>query len=581
MNNRLVNLIATTLLVFVFLITFFSMKGDSLTMDELAHLPAGYSYLTQKDMRLNPEHPPLVKDLAAFPLLFIKNIEFSSTIKAWKEDVNGQWDFGNQFLFKSSNPADQMIFWGRMPMILLLLLLGFYIFKFSKNFFGEKAALLALFLFSFSPTFLAHGRLVTTDVGAAFGVVFASYYFFKFLKNNTKKNLVMAGLALGIAELLKFSLILLIPFFAILILFWAIKQSDNLKSFLKIFALFALRFLLILAIAYLLVGAFYLYHTLNYPPEKQASDTLFTLSSFGTRPIADLLVWMADKPILKAYAQYGLGLAMVFQRATGGNTTYFLGEISAAGWKAYFPIVYLLKEPLPFHILTLIALIFSLWRIKRIKFFKKFLQNHFLEFAVILFTAFYWATSLKSNLNIGVRHLLPVFPFTIILVSLTIMKLLKNPYLKAKYAILGALIIWQAASVISTYPSFLAYFNESIGGSVNGYKYVADSNLDWGQDLKRLKKWIDNNEIEKIYVDYFGGSDVNYYLKEKYAPWWGDRDPSNLPRGSYLAVSGTLLQGGRGKQAKGYDRPIDYYRWLDNYQPVSVIGHSIFVYKIR
>lgn len=111
MSNQKTKIIATLLLIFVFLVAIFSIKDDSLTMDELAHLPAGYSYLTQKDMRLNPEHPPLIKDLAAIPLLFIKGIKFPSEIKAWKEDINGQWNFGSYFLYKMGNPADKMIFW--------------------------------------------------------------------------------------------------------------------------------------------------------------------------------------------------------------------------------------------------------------------------------------------------------------------------------------------------------------------------------------------------------------------------------------------------------------------------------------
>ena len=201
LTNRVTNIIAFLLLIFMFVLAVFSMKDDSVTMDELAHLPAGYSYLTQKDMRLNPEHPPLMKDLAAIPLLFIKNINFPSEIGAWKEDVNGQWAFGFNFLYQSGNPVDKMIFWGRIPMILILILLGFYIFKWTKELFGQKTALLALFLFSFSPTFLAHGRLVTTDVGAAAGVFIATYYFIKAFQQPIKKNIILAGIAFGLAEL--------------------------------------------------------------------------------------------------------------------------------------------------------------------------------------------------------------------------------------------------------------------------------------------------------------------------------------------------------------------------------------------
>ncbi len=97
MSNRFVNIIAICLLLFVFLICLFSVKDDSLTMDELAHLPAGYSYLTQKDMRLNPEHPPLIKDLSALPLLFMKlNVPFNN--ESWQN--HDQWSFGYQFLYK-------------------------------------------------------------------------------------------------------------------------------------------------------------------------------------------------------------------------------------------------------------------------------------------------------------------------------------------------------------------------------------------------------------------------------------------------------------------------------------------------
>ena len=585
LSNRLTNLIAAFLLTFVFLTAVFSMKGDSVTMDEVAHLPAGYSYLTQKDMRLNPEHPPLIKDLAAIPLLFIKNIKFPSEIDAWQKDINGQWVFGYNFLYHSGNPVDKMIFWGRIPMILILVLLGFYVFKWTKELFGNKAALLALFLFSFSPTFLAHGRLVTTDVGAATGVFIATYYFIKFLKNSSRKNLIFAGLALGFAQLLKFSVILLFPFFGILIFVWAIINSKNFKNALKIFIIYCLRFVAILAVCFLLIGVVYQYHVWNYPPERQVQDAKVFLSAYPDF-IQKPILWAADKPALRPYAQYFTGLFMVFHRAAFGNTTYFLGEVSNLGWKNYFPIVYLIKEPLSFHILTLIALLYAAWKIKKpfwVKPFsraKNWIKDHFPECSMLAFIGLYWVVSLTSNLNIGVRHLLPIFPFTILLVSATAISWLKSPFLKLKSIFLAGLLLWQAISVISIYPHFLAYFNELAGGPNQGYIYTVDSNLDWGQDLKRLKKWVDEKGIDKIYVDYFGGGDAEYYLKEKYAPWWGQRKPEELPRGSYLAISATLLQGGRGIPVPSLNQPSGEYRWLDEYQPIIMIGYSIFVYYI-
>lgn len=580
MSNRITNIIAVFLLISMFVLAVGSIVDDSATMDEVAHLPSGYSYLTQKDMRLNPEHPPLIKDLAAIPLLFIKDINFPSEIKDWKEDINGQWGFGFNFLYKAGNPADQMIFWGRIPMILILMLLGFYIFKWTRELYGNRTSLLALFLFSFSPTFLTHGRLVTTDVGAAAGIFIATYYFIKALKSPNKKNIILAGVSFGIAELFKFSAILLIPFFIFLTLIWWFFKSKKLIQTLR-------TLILTMVVGFLLIWPVYQYHVWNYPAEKQRSDTEFHLSSFGSRPMANMVIWMSDKPILRPYAQYSLGVLMVLQRASGGHTTYFMGELSNLGWKSYFPIVYLIKEPLTFHILTLITLLYAAWFIKRpiwINAFsrtKKAIRNHFSEFSMLAFISLYWITSLKSSLNIGVRHLLPIFPFVMLLASAGVVKLLKEPFLKIKYIVLGGLLLWQITSVVSIYPHFLSYFNEIAGGPSNGYIYTVDSNLDWGQDLKRLKNWTDENKIEKIYVDYFGGGDPQYYLQEKYESWWGNRNPEELPKGSYLAVSVSFLQGGRGKPIPGLNQPSGYYLWLDQYKPIKKIGYSIFVYYIE
>ena len=574
MSNRLTFILAGILLTAVFFMAVFSLKDDSVTMDEVAHLPAGYSYLTQQDMRLNPEHPPLIKDSAALPLLFIKDINFPSDIKAWREDINGQWDFGYYFLYQAGNPVDQMIFWGRIPMVLILILLGFYVFKWARESFGNKTGLLALFLFSFSPTFLAHGRLVTTDVGAAAGVFIATYYFIKVLKAPTKKNILLAGIFFGIAQLFKFSVILLLPLFVLLgLIYWLLKLR-GFKQTLKIL-------ILVFVIGYLLVGVLYQYHVWNYPQERQAEDAKVFLEAYP-QFLNDSLVWASQKPILRPYAQYLTGLFMVFNRATSGNTTYFLGEVSNLGWKHYFPTVYLIKETLTFHILSLLALLYAVWLIKKpfwnstFRRMRGWLKGHFPEFAMLCFIALYWASSLTSNLNIGVRHLLPTFPFVMILTSIMIVKLLKEPFLKLKYSLLFLLIFWQIFSMVKVYPYFLAYFNELAGGPNNGYLYTVDSNLDWGQDLKRLANWVEENNIEKIKVAYFGGGDPKYYLGDKveYFAW-------EEPQKGWLAVSATPLQGGRGTPAPGFDQPTGFFNWLDQYTPIAKIGYSIFIYNIK
>ncbi|GAI38271.1 unnamed protein product, partial [marine sediment metagenome] len=264
--------------------------------------------------------------------------------------------------------------------------LGFYIFKWARELFSNKAGILALFLFSFSPTFLAHGRLVTTDVGAAFGVLVASYYFIRVLKSPSKKNIILAGVFFGIAQLLKFSVILLLPFFVLLAFIWWLVKLGKFRQTLKILVL-------VFFLGFLLIWPIYQYHVLNYPVEKQVRDSQVYLEN-TIEPIKSLIIWSADKPFLRAYAYYFTGLSMVFQRVVGGNTTFFLGEVSNQGWKSYFPIVYAIKVPLAFHILTIISLLYAVWLIRLRQGFggqvkklfqgiKRWIRAHFAELAML------------------------------------------------------------------------------------------------------------------------------------------------------------------------------------------------------
>lgn len=614
MKNKLPIIFAVILMAIMITLAIISLRQESAIMDEVAHIPAGYSYLTQRDYRLNPEHPPLLKDLSAVPLLFMKGINFPSQLSSWQNGVNNQWDFGFNFLYNSNNNADKIIFWSRLPMLLLLILLGFFIYKWTKKLYGPWIAVIAIALFAFDPTFTAHGRYVTTDVGAAFAFFSAIYFFINWIKKPVLKNLILAGVFFGLAQMIKFSLFLLVPCFGLILIVWLIIRTStpdewksDFKRFLVLCRFYIPRFILILIIGYLLIYPVYLFHISNYPYEKQLSDTTFLASKFPVKPVGQLLIWMAKQPILRPYAQYTLGLFMVLQRATGGNTTFFLGDVTNKGWRSYFPIIYILKTPLALHILTIIALLFLAWQIpKTSKFIKKqkfskliikkfqewkskvgnLFRNYFTEIAMLIFVIVYWTASITSNLNIGVRHVLPTFPFIFILVSGQIKRIFD--YLKKKNKkmatgiwslIFGFLLLWYISSSVSVFPYYLTYFSELIGGAKNGYIYATDSNLDWGQDLKRLTKWTDENNISKIKVDYFGGATAQYYLKDKYEEWHAEYDPAKA-KGSWLAISATFLQQNRATPTKGFEFKTDNYLWLNQYEPITVIGNSIFVYYI-
>jgi len=620
MRQKLPSILAIILVGLMLVLAIISLRQESAIMDEVAHIPAGYSYLTQRDMRLNPEHPPLLKDLSAIPLLFIKDIKFPSTLSSWKDEINSQWDFGFNFLYNSGNDADKIIFWARIPMLLLLIFTAFILFKWTEELYGKWAALMAVFLFSFSPTFIAHGRYVTTDVGAAFGFFVSIYFFVRYIQRQDRKSLILAGIFFGIAQLIKFSLFLLVPYFCLMVFIWVFaKAKEQGGGFWKLLIKYAIKLLIIFAIGYLIVYPVYLFHVSNYPYQKQLADTEYTAAHFRSRVVYKPLVWMAKQPVLRPYAQYLMGLFMVFQRATGGNTTFFLGEVTNKGWKTYFPVVYAIKPPLALHILTIIALLFVAWQCKKPLFRGLYtrtvssFKNRFPEWAMLIFLAVYWASSLTSNLNIGVRHILPTFPFVYILISGQFKKIFD--YVKDKrvlatftYLILGMLLAWYAFSSLSIFPYYLTHFNELVGGAKNGHLYVTDSNLDWGQDLKRLKAWIDKynvcivrdapqncmgrktnlenvplearKPIDKIKVDYFGGATVEYYLGKMRQEYHAQEGYAGA-KGSWLAVSATFKQQGQAVAVKGWDKPTDEYMWLMGFEPVTVVGNSIFVYYIK
>lgn len=583
--NKLSKFIALGILGLMFILMFFSSWNDAATFDEVAHIPAGYSYLTQRDYRLNPEHPPLIKDLSAIPLLFLK-LNFPTNIKAWTEDVNGQWDMGRVFLYESGNNPDQILHWARFPTILLALIFGWLLFMWTSRLYGNKVGLLTLFFFSLSPTIIAHSRYVTTDLGAALGFFIGLMIFVNFLNNQTKKNLVITGVIFGLVQLLKFSLIILAPIYFLLGILWVVVSGYSWKEALKITG----KIVLIGLIGLIIIWLVYQFHVWNYPAERQIQDIKTILTSPGAKPFVRLINWFSGKPVFQGLAEYLFGLLMIIQRATGGNAAYFLDTVSTSGSFLYFPLLYLVKEPLAFHILALIALIFTIQNIKKAReksweAIKEWIHDNFALSAGMIFVGLYFLQAITGNLNIGIRHILPTLPFIYFLVARQIirwqknffieepqnilqwLKYIYNTYIKSleRYSVVAALLLWFFLSTLITFPYYLSYFNILGGGIQNGYKIATDSNYDWGQDLKRLQDWTEKNNIEKIAIDYFGGGSPQYYLGDKFIPWWSAR--GEPPAGSWLAVSANTFQGNK-----------DYF-WLKDKEPVTRAGTSIFIYK--
>src|SRR3989344_1789138 len=222
MSNKKTNILAAVIIVSAIVLAVTSVWDDSLIVDEIPHIGAGYSYVAKQDLRLNPEHPPLVKLLAGIPLLFLDLKQSAFETKPWQRDVNGQWEFGRTLIYNSGNDADQIGHYAKLPMFLFFILAGILIFKWGKKLYGNSGGLIALTLFSFSPTILAHSRFVTTDIPALFGIIFGTYFFINYLQKNTRKNFWLASIAFGLALLTKFSTFLLVPYFLIIALIWGL-----------------------------------------------------------------------------------------------------------------------------------------------------------------------------------------------------------------------------------------------------------------------------------------------------------------------------------------------------------------------
>jgi len=590
------------------ILMFNAAKSDSAIVDELAHIPAGYSYARYLDYRLNPEHPPLVKLLSAIPLLF-QNLKFPTDSLAWTRDVNGQWTIGGQFLYESGNDADKIISWARVVPIILTLILIIAIYFWSKNLMGKWWAFLPTFLFAFSPTVLAHGHYVTTDIGAAIGMFAATVAFLNLLSRPSRKTLLWAGLAFGFAQLLKFSAVLLAPYFIILAgVYFLVWRRFSAQAWHYIKSLFW-----VFSIGFIIVYLGYLPLTWNYPVEKQVTDAQANLSNFNPHWLAESVVWMSGSPILRPAAEYLSGFFMVLQRSSGGNTYYFSDELSNQARRDYFPLVLLMKEPVASLILIFFAFGLGAYNtgraalaviFRRSRKLVDYLTTHFAEFAMTAFIAIYWLSSITSNLNIGIRHILPTLPFIYILAaggikqwfSIGNLDLMRNFAIKIsviyrqifslslKSALLAVLLIWYLASSASAAPHFLSYFNFMFGGLDGGWRYVTDSNYDWGQDLKRLKTWAESNlpKTEKIAVDYFGGGNPKYYLGEWAENWWSARGNPINEGIKWLAVSINTIQSAKAKLAGTQRRsPQDEYQWLaEPYKPHARAGTSIFIYRL-
>jgi len=512
------------------------IRGNSQTVDEATHLAAGYSYLTTRDFRLDAEHPPFLKELQALPLWIAYNLPFRPDLRQWRDADQEQ--IGLDFLYQSPVPADQILAWSRFTNLFLGVLLVALIGWWAYRLWGILPAMLAMALASLEPNLVAHSALVTTDLGVALFIFLTVYLLWEYLQFPTWGRLAAVGVSTGLALASKFSALFLVAALSV------------------IFALFVI------------AG-----EPCALPSNKNRIDRWPKMAQAGTLLL--IVLFVAFLTIFPVYFFQGIvpwvtGLREFLGHADTGHLSFFLGNYSYQGWWDYFEIAFLIKTPI--GSLLLIAASLVLYRVG------KPLQRRDAILLLIPPALIFIATT-QAKVNIGLRHILPVYPFLFVLASRMATLRLRREW--AVFLLIGIPTIFTAISSLRITPHQLAYFNEFVGGPAQGYRYLSDSNIDWGQDLKGLKRYMEQENLPIIYLSYFGTAPPAAYgiryqsiartgIHEVSPP--SDKVPATAAR-KIFAISVYNLQ-----DISTGSRPL--FRWLWLRQPIAKIGYSIFIYDL-
>ena len=555
------------LLVLIFEVTL-SIRQQSLSWDEDDHLYAGYMSLTQRDFGMNPEHPPLVKALAALPLLpmHLKAPEFTGKIYFKGEAFMN----GREFLFRNGGEpvASKMIFRARLASGLLTLLLGVLVFLAGSEMFGTGAALIGLALMVFEPNMVAHGAYVATDMGVACFMFATMYALYRYVKVPGWGRLVTLGIAAGLTLATKHSGVLILPMALTLLLTEVVWPQGGEKADRKKIAIrLAGGFVLSSLIAVFVLWAFYGFRFSARPGGAPLNPTYasYLHQLKGMEPA--IFTALARWHVLPESYLYG----MIDVRGMSiGFPTYIFGQVHAHGVWYYFPVAFVIKSTAAFLILLVIT-VFA------IAAGKLRARREILFMAVPV--AIYFIIAIGTGLNIGARHVLPMYAFLCVLIGAAAVALCRaNP--TWVYAV-GLLLAWHMVSTTRAYPDYIAYSNEFWGGPSNTYKYLTDSNTDWAQQLKAVKTYLDERGVKDCYFAYFAEPVVDfrdYGIPCKPLPT-ADTGWFNLQVDTPATVTGTvLISAGSLTGFELGSNVLNPYRQFQKMKPTAVIKHGVFVY---
>lgn len=513
--------------------------------DEPAHLFAGYSYLCTGDFRLMPSHPPLAELLAAAPLLLTdvampRIHEPGSLIaSAWNRGANFQIARG--WLYLSGNDPEQILRVARLPMLGIMVLGGLCLYRVTRAALGHGPGLLALALWTFSPGILAHGRWVTTDLPVAVCFFAATFAFWQLTARISATRFLAAALWTSALFLTKFSAGLFVAVMLLLVALRLLQRSDlaiylprrpatlvpgtqpwrrlawlaavsiaiGIVCTMSIWACFGFRYSASSDGAFHLAG---FSEERTRQTEQQAWRTLCEDSTGRPAPLRRAIAQAARLRLLPEAYLFGLAHTL---KSAEARVAYLRGELRTKGWWYYFPYVLLVKTPLPVLLLCALGTLgwYARYRSSDPPSGRPNLET-LQPIAAFLFI--YACAAIASSINIGHRHLLPVYPF-LFLIAAGAARFFRAGAPALPKTLVCLLLLLHAAGSLRAWPHYLSYFNLPAGGPAQGWRHLSDSNIDWGQDLVHLRRYLDRHPAllpqgQHLKLAYFGMADPSHYL---------------------------------------------------------------------